>query len=717
MTNWILCGSLATLTFAGALHGAEPYTALKTQAETLYAQGSYARAREIYQSIQVTNLSALEQRWVEFRLADTQWRSAAGTHRADTSDLDQARTALDRMVRDVSRTEDQDRIWAGIQESLGDFWWTQRTRRDWNRAWPHYERALDWWAGQSELDLARARYLSIVWRCARPPEVEPYYRYGWRGNYLPLSVLQNALRISVSDDDRARAHYLIASTLEQQGGTWEQQARVADEYEAALSLGRKTDWYDDALFNYAQWMEQRGRFVSVDNGYRTEPDYRKALELFRQLVREFDKGQTRYFEQARQHIRNITSPQLGVSVANIFLPDSEIQFHLNWRNLMSVDLALVPVDLTRDVDPGDPGDSRRRDWLSSIDLENRKPVKAWRFDTGDEGAHEPGAEFVRLEEKLKPGAYVLSARGGGESARDLVLVTDAALVLKTSAQQALVYVCDALSGAPLADSEITLSARWNQDRQWHKRRLEMRSDPDGLALFELPGDARSLELFVAAGHKDRQAFSAGNAWRNASGPDGWKIYAYTDRPAYRPGETVHWKFTARRIADSLYSTPSGAKVDYEITDARGTKVASDTVSLNSFGSAWGTLDVTDQMPLGEYQMTFRESGRKKTIGGATLFRLEEYKLPEFKVTVHTPDEPGAGDAADNQPARKKVFRLGDTVEAEIQAEYYFGGPVSDADVEVIVYQQPFYIHWPEPREFPWLYNDLLPGSQRRGARL
>ena len=42
-----------------------------------------------------------------------------------------------------------------------------------------------------------------------------------------------------------------------------------------------------------------------------------------------------------------------------------------------------------------------------------------------------------------------------------------------------------------------------------------------------------------------------------------------------------------------------------------------------------------------------------------------------------------------QDGKKKAFRLGEKVEVEIQADYYFGGPVSNASVEVIVYQKPF----------------------------
>ena len=46
------------------------------------------------------------------------------------------------------------------------------------------------------------------------------------------------------------------------------------------------------------------------------------------------------------------------------------------------------------------------------------------------------------------------------------------------------------------------------------------------------------------------------------------------------------------------------------------------------------------MPLGEYQVQFWDRDQERQIGGATLFRLEEYKLPEFKVRVQTPEENG-----------------------------------------------------------------------------
>jgi uncharacterized protein YfaS (alpha-2-macroglobulin family) len=137
-------------------------------------------------------------------------------------------------------------------------------------------------------------------------------------------------------------------------------------------------------------------------------------------------------------------------------------------------------------------------------------------------------------------------------------------------------------------------------------------------------------------------------------------------------------------------------VEYLINDPRGTKVTSGKATLNAFGSAWGSLELGEQLPLGEYTIQFMEPESRRQIGAARLFRVEEYKLPEFKVQVTTPEQDG----------KKKAFRVGEKVEVEIQADYYFGGPVTNASVEVVVYQLPFYHYWFPRREYPWYYDDI-----------
>src|SRR5690348_4849211 len=101
------------------------YATLKADAEKLFAEGSFARAHEVYDKAHALDVSAADLRWVEFRLADTQWRSQAATQTADNTQFEQAQRKLDDLVRNIQRVEDRDRVWAEVHESLGDYYWTR----------------------------------------------------------------------------------------------------------------------------------------------------------------------------------------------------------------------------------------------------------------------------------------------------------------------------------------------------------------------------------------------------------------------------------------------------------------------------------------------------------------------------------------------------------------------------------------------------------------
>jgi hypothetical protein len=75
--------------------------------------------------------------------------------------------------------------------------------------------------------------------------------------------------------------------------------------------------------------------------------------------------------------------------------------------------------------------------------------------------------------------------------------------------------------------------------------------------------------------------------------------------------------------------------------------------------------------------------------GGQNFRVEEYKKPEFEVTV----EPG-----------KSHVRLGEKVSAIVKAKYYFGAPVTDATVKYRVFREEYTHSWYLPGPWDWLYG-------------
>jgi uncharacterized protein YfaS (alpha-2-macroglobulin family) len=112
----------------------------------------------------------------------------------------------------------------------------------------------------------------------------------------------------------------------------------------------------------------------------------------------------------------------------------------------------------------------------------------------------------------------------------------------------------------------------------------------------------------------RQSAESGRRFRTATpnsydrDGEAWRIYAFTDRPAYRPKETVQWKFIARRVSGGVYSTPANQVVEYQINNPQGAKVSEGKATLNAFGTAWTSMDLAAELPLGEYQVQFWDAG-------------------------------------------------------------------------------------------------------------
>lgn len=705
--RWALV-CLTFLSFHPSLNPAEAqpgeYTSLQKQGENYFKQDSFAKSREVYLKASRLKLAPEQKKWVAFRLADTLWRAQAATNTSDSSTYEKARGALEKMVRDIKRTEDQDRIWVEVQESLGDFWWLRRNSKNWGTGWRYYQQALEWWAGATDLEPARDRYLRIVWNIASPAWRDTYYYYGYYGNQLPLEILENVLKIAMNEGDRSHAQYLIAMTVRQRGD-FDSLQRAGEAFEAALKGGKQSEWYDDALFQYAQWLSQGEVILLADGRQQRQPNFLKSLKYYRRIIKEFKKGETRYYDQAKQNIESITRPQLTVGVSSIFLPGSEIEYHTTWRNLGRVEFSLYPVDLSRDVSIANHQDVSV--WKNQLNLLVKKKTQGWSKQVKDEGDHRPGQKTFQINPPLAPGAYILKATGGGLEARELILVTDATVVLKTAAAQALVYFSDSASGAPLSGARVKLSERYYDGRQWRWRELSAKTNADGLAVFKLKGKTRhNAELFVGAAKGNRQAFVTAYHRNYYAQAHPWKVYVHTDRPAYRPNETAHWKLTARTYDGSVYATPANQTLEYQINDPRGSKIKEGKIKLNEFGSAWDAFELAESLPLGAYRITFWNTGRKKHIGEAELFRLEEYKLPEFKISVKTPETDG----------KPQTFQLGDTVEVVVQAEYYFGGPVANANVEILVHQKPFHHTWRPQPDYPWYYEDMHGRSQRYWGR-
>jgi len=272
----------------------------------------------------------------------------------------------------------------------------------------------------------------------------------------------------------------------------------------------------------------------------------------------------------------------------------------------------------------------------------------------------------------RPGRYVLLVAPGptfrrSEGIRQAVEleVSDLVLLADVERGERPAVVVRALSGAtgdPVAGARMTLVRSWRRDRP--ETVAETVTDPSGLARFEIEGpstDRRGIWAVVAKHGEDEATWGPFGADLGSNRePDARRrALLFTDRAAYRPGQTVHFKallFAGDAAEGRLRALP-GAAAEVRLRDPNGDVVERRELATNDFGSASGELTIASGRLLGLWSLETDEA--------SVALRVEEYRRPTFEVTL---------DAPDGEPA------LGDRVELRGLAETYFGRPLAGAAV-------------------------------------
>lgn len=278
-------------------------------------------------------------------------------------------------------------------------------------------------------------------------------------------------------------------------------------------------------------------------------------------------------------------------------------------------------------------------------------------------------------EELAPGFYFLtmgSWQGEGYYRDErAVMVVDSNLTLKTTLTDALVWLTDLESGAPLSDMPVTI-----YDKGLEPVASGM-TDADGLLALELPIAKDIYEARYALSDDGRHFAFASNDWGSGVSPYDFGIYSayyvtpdepvtyiYTDRPLYRPGHPVSFKGIIRLNDDLAYSLPEHDQIFVTINNYDET-IYEKTLELSEFGSFSGELLLDENATLGFYSISAYFPNSDIEIGSG-YFSVGEYRKPEFQVDV-------AADPSDVLP--------GEEIDFTVEATFFAGGAVSNSVVD------------------------------------
>ena len=316
----------------------------------------------------------------------------------------------------------------------------------------------------------------------------------------------------------------------------------------------------------------------------------------------------------------------------------------------------------------------------------------------------PRAEHFDRRETIdtpleKAGAYLVEAKmRDGNISRIIVWLDDTIIIKKPIHQGHWYYVADAVTGKPIAKANVEFFG-WQQvyDDTQKKHNVVTKNfaeftDAEGQLIPDQKLMGENFQWVAIARTPEGRLAHLGFSYiwmgqHNWDELNEFKAYMITDRPVYRPAQTVKFKFW---MGHARYEQPdksqfAGQQAQVLINDPQGVEVSQQTLTADEYGGLLGEYALPAGAPLGNYSLSLLHP--QVNSGGS--FRVEEYKKPEFEVTVKGPDKP---------------VMLGEKIEAKVIAKYYFGAPVTNAKVKIKVERSPHDSRWYPAAKWDWLYG-------------
>jgi uncharacterized protein YfaS (alpha-2-macroglobulin family) len=305
----------------------------------------------------------------------------------------------------------------------------------------------------------------------------------------------------------------------------------------------------------------------------------------------------------------------------------------------------------------------QRDWQQALDLAPNRTQPADLFVSRDQNP-------------LKPGLYYLRYRLPQQTRTPLLLVvSDIQITFKLSATDALVWAVDLRNNSPLGGAPVVL---YDENGSLL---AEGQTDSDGIfqtsiaplenpystyyAVISQPGGA---DFGLALSNWSQGLSSWDFGISSDFTPPHLKAYFYTDRPIYRPGQTVYFRVIARQAYNGRYKMPELSGLPVTLYGDMGQELENFDLPLSAFASGHGQYTIPSDAAPGYYRL----SSNAAQYDGLS-FQVADYRKPEINLQVAF----NAGQAL-----------AGDKLTADVNTRYFFDAPAGDLAVHWGLYAAP-----------------------------
>jgi len=381
-------------------------------------------------------------------------------------------------------------------------------------------------------------------------------------------------------------------------------------------------------------------------------------------------------------ILNFRTPPLPTTV-NVQLPGSSTLFvrpddpvlYANATNIVNADVIVAPLSL-QDFFPLQGSYDHQQTYVptdpSIYPQTLNLPATEWR---------EIQLDLALQNNQLLPGLYYVNISSSQLPADSKVVYIVASshvnLTFKLGATEAFVWAVDLPTQTPVAGASASI-----YDGAGNLL-ASGTSDANGIWKTDIPATDRPLYAMLGQPGDDNFGLAVSN-W--GSGFQAWdfgyaqqvepphnEVYMYTDRPIYRPGQTMYFRGIARQAFNGRYELPSINELPLNLKDANGTQLTTFNAQLSPYGTFNGEFKLPEDAVPGYY--TFENNILELFFS----FQVAEYRKPEINLSVDF----SADEIKPVTPAQ-----------ANVNARYFFDAPAGNVDVHWALYTKPDYFYLP-----------------------
>jgi len=286
-----------------------------------------------------------------------------------------------------------------------------------------------------------------------------------------------------------------------------------------------------------------------------------------------------------------------------------------------------------------------------------------------------------------------TGRGGYSDIAMAIAVSNYQTTLKISATQAFVWAVDLRSGAPGARLPVAI---YNESGELVDTGI---TDAQGIFQTEIPQREDLYYVYTAIlGDPGQDNFGLAISYWN-DGVASWdfditttftgsqvEAYLYTDRPIYRPGDTVYFRGVVRQGFNGRYTLPDLSSYELTVSDGMGTQVASYDLPLSGFGTVHGQYTIPESAQPGDFRIS------DPNWNSSVFFLVTEYRKPEINLQV---------------TAQEDEILNGSSVVAEVNARYFFDAPAGDQPVHWALFSSRAFFNMPDNYQVGPVNTDWL----------